>query len=84
MKIELVSPEELDMALLDIVRSGFSMTPNAAVSGALELLGFGGATAKIGVVVQIRIDALLAKGRLKLVDARLVLGEVESDVARAA
>ena len=83
-KIELVAPEELDMALLDIIRSGFSMTPDAAISGALELLGFGRATAKISGAVQARIDALLLERRLKLVDARLVLGEVESDVARAA
>jgi hypothetical protein len=83
-KIELVAPEEIDMALLDIVRSGFSMTPEAAVSGALELLGFGRATARIGGAVQARIDALLLGGRLKLEDARLVLGEAEQGIARAA
>jgi very-short-patch-repair endonuclease len=83
-KIELVAPEELDMALLNIVRSGFSMTLDAAVSGALELLGFGRATARIGGAVQARIDTLLASGRLKLEDARLVPGEGKHGVARTA
>lgn len=74
-KIELVSPEELDMALIEIISSGFSMTPDSAVSGALELLGFGRATAKIGGAIHKRIDALLQNGRLKLDDLRLIVAE---------
>lgn len=72
-KIELVSPEELDMALIEIIRSGFSMTQDAAVSGSLELLGFGRATAKIGGIVNARIDTLLKDRRLKLENSRLAL-----------
>ena len=76
-KIELVAPEELDMALTEIIRAGFSMRPDAAVSGALELLGFGRATAKIGGAVNARIEALLEAGNLKLEDSRLVLASPE-------
>ena len=83
-KIELVAPEELDIALTTIIHAGFSMTPDAAISGALDLLGFGRATARISGALQARIDALLAQGRLKLVDARLVSGEAERAAARAA
>src|SRR5207249_20550 len=36
-KIELVAPEEIDAALLEVVRLGFSMESEAAVSGALEM-----------------------------------------------
>ena len=72
-KIELVAPEELDLALTEIIRAGFSMRPDAAVSGALELLGFGRATSKIGGAVNARIAALLEAGNLKLEDSRLVL-----------
>jgi len=40
-KIEWVAPEELDAALLAVVRMGYSITPDAAVAGALDMLGFG-------------------------------------------
>jgi hypothetical protein len=49
------------------------MTPDAAVSGALELLGFGRATTKIAGAVNARIDALLDAGSLKLENSRLAL-----------
>lgn len=45
-KIELVAPEEIDLALLETVTLEFSMATEDAVSGALSLLGFGRATAK--------------------------------------
>lgn len=77
-KIELVAPEELDMALTEIIRAGFSMKPDAAVSGALELLGFGRATTKIGGAVNARIEALLDAGNLILEDMRLVLASSRS------
>ena len=47
-KIEWVAPEELDAALLEAVRQGFSLSQDAAISAALESLGFGRVTNNIG------------------------------------
>lgn len=67
-KIEWVAPEELDQALLETVTLGFSMSREDAISGALGLLGFGRATSKIAGILEERIGALSAQGRLQLVD----------------
>jgi len=70
-KIELVSVEEMDLALLETVTLGFSMTSEDAVSGALSLLGFGRATAKISGVLEARLDALTRAGHLACVNGML-------------
>ena len=72
-KIEWVSPEELDAALLDVVRTGFSISQDAAVSGALESLGFGRVTANIASVVNARVASLLKAKRLTRQDEKLVI-----------
>lgn len=63
-KIELVAPEEIDLALLETVTLGFSMATEDAVSGALSLLGFGRATAKISGVLESRLDELTNAGHI--------------------
>lgn len=65
-KFEWVAPEELDEALVETVTLGFSMSYEDAISGALSLLGFGRATAKIAGVVEERISNLSAQGRLRM------------------
>jgi very-short-patch-repair endonuclease/DNA polymerase III delta prime subunit len=72
-KLEWVAPEELDRALIDIIISGFSMSHDDAISGALRLLGFGRATAKVTAVVEERIDQLISDRRLELREGRLVV-----------
>lgn len=67
-KLEWVAPEELDQALIETVTLGFSMSREDAISGALGLLGFGRATAKIAGMLEARIDTLAAEGRLQVVD----------------
>ncbi|MGK4339993.1 DUF3320 domain-containing protein [Ectopseudomonas oleovorans] len=67
-KIEWVAPEELDQALLETVNLGFSMGCEDAISGALGLLGFGRATSKIAGILEERIGALAAQGRLQVID----------------
>lgn len=67
-KIEWVAPEELDQALLETVNLGFSMGREDAISGALGLLGFGRATSKIAGILEERIGALAAQGRLQVID----------------
>src|SRR5262249_42046287 len=74
-KIELVAPEEIDAALLEVVRLGFSMSFEAAISGALEMLGFGRVTSRMKELVGARIDELLATNRLIQVDAMLRKGQ---------
>lgn len=69
-KIELVAPEEIDAALLESVRLGYSLEPEAAISSALGLLGFGRATQKIASTVGERLEALVLTGALaKIGDA---------------
>lgn len=63
-KIELVAPEEIDAALLDVVRLGFSLAPDAAIAAAIDLLGFGRTTQKISAVVEERLIQLTNIGLL--------------------
>lgn len=72
-KIEWVAPEELDAALLDVVRLGFSISQDAAVSGALDSLGFGRLTANIGRTINARVDELLMNKRLARQQDKLVV-----------
>ncbi|MDP2821207.1 MAG: hypothetical protein Q8O52_00810 [Sulfuritalea sp.] len=71
-KIELIAPEEMDAALLDVVRMGFSISRDAAVSGALDMLGFGRASANIANTMNVRVEALLKAQRLKRHEEKLV------------
>lgn len=63
-KIEWVAPEEIDEALLQSVRLGFSLSMDDAVSSALNLLGFGRATQRISSAVEDRLALLLEKNRV--------------------
>ena len=74
-KIELVASEEIDAALLEVVRLGFSMKSEAAISGALEMLGFGRVTSRMKELVDVRIEKLLATNRLIQVDTMLRKGQ---------
>jgi hypothetical protein len=74
-KLELVAPEEIDGALLEVVRLRFSMGSAAAISGALEMLGFGRTTNRMKAWMDVRIDKLLATGRLIQVDSMLKKGQ---------
>ncbi|MNE92034.1 hypothetical protein D3C80_1897150 [compost metagenome] len=66
--MEWVAPEELDQALVETATLGFSMNREDVISGALALLGFGRATAKIAGVIDERIVVLVNSGRLRMVD----------------
>ena len=72
-KLEWVAPEELDQALIEIIISGFSMNYDDAISGALRLLGFGRATAKVTALLEERIEQLISERRLELREGRLVV-----------
>lgn len=71
-KIELVAPEELDAALLDVIKMGFSINQDAAISEALDMLGFGRASSNITSTLKQRIAVLLRRGHLKREDQKLV------------
>lgn len=62
-KIELVPPEEIDRALQESVRMGFSMPVGDAAPTVLSLLGFGRATQRIAGVVEARLEQLV-KGNI--------------------
>lgn len=64
-KIELVAPEEIDAALLESVRLGYSLDAESAISSAIGLLGFGRATQKIAAAVDERINVLIQSGALE-------------------
>lgn len=67
-KLEWVAPEEIDRALLETITLGFSMSSEDAISGALNLLGFGRATAKISQSLEERIGSLITQRHLKMAD----------------
>lgn len=62
--IDWVSSEEIDVALLESVRLGFSLPRAEAVSAALGLLGFGRASQKITSILDERLIELVHKGAL--------------------
>jgi very-short-patch-repair endonuclease len=62
-KIEWVAPEEIDTALLETIRLGFSLSFEEAASAAIEMLGFGRATQRISSAVEQRLNALLESRR---------------------
>ena len=70
-KLEWVAPEELCQALIDVVVSGFSMSQEDAISGALKVLGFGRATAKVTAVLEEKITQLVRDRRLEFREGRL-------------
>lgn len=72
-KIEWISPEELDTALLEVITMGFSISQEAAISSALDSLGFGRSTANIASVMNMRVDKLLANKRLSRQDEKLMV-----------
>jgi very-short-patch-repair endonuclease len=72
-KIELVAPEEIDAALLDSVRLGFSLMPDAATAAAINLLGFGRATQRIAAVAEERLAQLTRAGLLVKSNGALTL-----------
>jgi very-short-patch-repair endonuclease len=74
-KIELVAPEEIDAALLEVVRLGFSLGSEAAIVGALEMLGFGRVTSRMKELVDTRLAKLIAMKRLIQVDTMLQKGQ---------
>ncbi len=63
-KFEWIAPEELDQALIETVRLGFSMSREDAIAGSLGMLGFGRATSKIASILEERINHLAVQGRL--------------------
>jgi len=71
-KIDLIAPEELDAALLEVIRTSFSISQEDAISGALDMLGFGRASSNIAAKLMERIDTLLRTGRIKRDEEKLV------------
>ncbi len=71
-KIEWVSSEEIDAALVEVVRMGFSIHQDGAVSGALDALGFGRATANVAGVMNARVESLVIHRKLTRSDDKLV------------
>jgi len=65
-KIEWVAPEEIEAALLESLRLGFSLSRQDAASAAIELLGFGRATQRIAAAVDERVEHLITTQRAVL------------------
>lgn len=73
--IEWVAPEEIDAALLEGVRLGFTLAEADAVSAALTALGFGRATQKATAIVSERLAALERQGLLRLQGGRYTVAD---------
>lgn len=74
-KLEWVAPEEIDRALLETITLGFSMSREDAISGALSLLGFGRATAKVSRYMEERISHLANNRSVNVVDGVVTAAE---------
>jgi hypothetical protein len=64
-KIEFVAPEEIEAALLESVRLGYSLSVGDAISSAIGMLGFGRSTQKIAATVEDSLSALIQSGALE-------------------
>lgn len=67
-KIEWVAAEEIDEALLEGIRLGFSLSPSDAVAAAIEMLGFGRATQRIASTIEERLNFLIKSRRISIGD----------------
>jgi len=74
-KIEWVAPEEIDEAILDVVRIGLSHSMEDAITDAAERLGFGRITNKKKEIIRARLDLLLVNRQLIQEDTMLYLPE---------
>ena len=74
-KIEWVAPEEIDEAILDVVRIGLSHPMEDAITDAAERLGFGRITNKMKEIIRVRLDLLLVDRQLIQKDTMLYLPE---------
>lgn len=72
-KIEYVAPEELDCALLDVIKMSFSIDKESAISEALNILGFGRATQNISSIMNERITLLLDTQKLAVLENKLII-----------
>lgn len=72
-KIEWVAPEELDAALLESIRLGFSLSFQEAVASAIDMLGFGRATQRISSTVDASLNMLVKTKRAKLANDMVML-----------
>lgn len=79
-KIEFVPPEEIDLALQESIRLGFSMPIDDTVPSVLGLLGFGRATQRIAGVIEERLEQLVKSNILSRKDGILTL-TVEAESA---
>jgi very-short-patch-repair endonuclease len=71
--IDWVAPEEIEAALVEAVRGGFTMTESEAISAALDALGFSRATQKATVMVGDRLTSLVNQDVLTVNQARYAL-----------
>jgi hypothetical protein len=74
-KIEWVAPEEIEAALLESLRLGFSLSRQDAASAAIELLGFGRATQRIAAAVDERVEHLITTQRAVLKAGMVALAQ---------
>lgn len=72
-KIEYVTPEEIQKALIDTISMAFSLPEAEAISEALAAMGFNRATEKASVFVGIEISKLLKEKKIKLEDNRIMI-----------
>ncbi len=71
--IDWVAPEEIEAALADSVREGFTTTESEAVLAALNALGFSRATQNATVMVRDRLTSFVNRGVLTVSQARYEL-----------
>ncbi|MFZ6743688.1 DUF3320 domain-containing protein [Undibacterium sp. JH2W] len=72
-KIEHVSNEEIDLALMKAIELSFSIHPDFAISAALENLGFGRATLNIAGTLKLRIEHLMNSKKIKMDGDKLII-----------
>jgi hypothetical protein len=72
-KLDLVAPEEIQLALVSEIRRGFSMTVDDAMASAARALGFLRVTDQARQVLHEQLRSLLENGKLKNSDASLAV-----------
>ncbi|MFT5253392.1 MAG: very-short-patch-repair endonuclease [Flavobacteriales bacterium] len=75
--IERIPKEEVQKALISVIKEAFSIEKEEAISESLNLMGFKKATEKASIVIKVEIEKLQKLQKLKIENNKLTIDEIK-------
>lgn len=75
-KLELIAPEEIELAIERVVRESYGMTEDQVPQTACGLLGFGRVTEEMSTIVSNRVEAMLKMSRLMRQGTHVIVPDI--------